>query len=98
MEQSLTAEVQGEWVDGDLGTASAKPVKIVKYIKLALELLDRGKASQRELQVVGGGFVYIAMFRRPLLSGLNQIWNLEEHCRGQPREPTLGSTSVVMYC
>ena len=74
VEQSLQAEVQGAWVDGDQGTITAKPSKVAKYIKLALELVGRGSASQRELQVVGGGFVYVAMFRRPLLSSLNQIW------------------------
>ena len=47
---------------------------MARYIRLALEVCVSGKASQRELQVVGGGFVYIAMFRRPLLSGLNAIW------------------------
>ena len=35
------------------------------------------QASQRELQVVGGGFVYIGMFNRPLLSSLNQIMIVE---------------------
>ena len=74
VEQALGAEVQGAWVDGEAGTISAKPSKVAKYIRLALEIIGRGKASQRELQVVGGGFVYIAMFRRPLLSSLNQIW------------------------
>eukprot|EP00435_Cladocopium_sp_Y103_P043465 s1760_g12.t1 len=74
VQQACAAEVQGAWLDGDVGTMSAKPSKVAKYIMLALELLGRGKASQRELQVVGGGFVYVAMFRRPLLSSLNQIW------------------------
>ena len=74
VEQSLSAEVQGAWVDGEQGTITAKPSKVAKYVRLALELVGRGKASQRELQVVGGGFVYIAMFKRPLLSSLNQIW------------------------
>ena len=73
-QQQLQAEVQGAWVDGVQGTVSAKPVKVAKYLGLALELLGRGFASQRELQVVGGGFVYISMFRRPLLCALNQIW------------------------
>ena len=72
--QEVQAEVQGAWVDGDLGRASPKTEKIAKYVRLALEICVAGKASQRELQVVGGGFVYIAMFRRPLLSGLNAIW------------------------
>ena len=74
VEQALAAEVQGAWVDGEEGTVTAKPNKVAKYIKLALEIIARGQASQRELQVVGGGFVYVAMFRRPLLSSLNQIW------------------------
>lgn len=76
VEQSLSAEVQGAWLDGEEGTLSAKPAKIAKYIKLALEILERGFASQRELQVVGGGLVYVAMFKRPLLSSLNQIWRM----------------------
>ena len=74
VERAIKAEVQGAWIDGDAGTISAKPSKIAKYVALGLELVYRGKASQRELQVVGGGFVYISMFRRPILCSLNQIW------------------------
>lgn len=85
--QALEAEVQGAWVDGTQGVVFTKPSKIAKYIKLALELLGRGKASQRELQVVGGGFVYIAMFCRPLLSSLNQIWRMiVDHEDGKPSQ------------
>ena len=47
----------------------AKPAKIANYVALVLHVLHAGKASQRELQVVGGGLVYIAMFK----SGLNQL-------------------------
>ena len=53
---------------------SAKPAKIAKYVKLTLELLRHGAASQKELQVVCGGLVYAAMFKRPLLGALNQVW------------------------
>ena len=49
------------------------PRLVAKYVRLACELLTRGRASQKELQIVGGGFVYIAMFRRPLLAGLNAL-------------------------
>ena len=76
VENQLKAEVQGAWVDGEKGTICAKPSKAVKYVGLALDLLERGACSQRELQVLGGGFVYIAMFRRPLLSTLNHIWTM----------------------
>ena len=82
----MKAEVQGAWVDGELGRVLAKPSKVVRYIRLGLELLCLGKASQKELQIIGGGFVYISMFRRPLLGSLNQIWRsivlLEEKRKG----------------
>ena len=74
VEQSLQAEVQGAWLDGEAGTMCAKPSKVCRYVELTLEALKRGKASQRELQVIAGGLVYASMFRRPLLSGLNQVW------------------------
>ena len=74
--QQFQGEVQGAWLDGRLGIALAKPSKIVKYIRLGLELLREGKASQKELQVVGGGFVYLSMFKRPALCGLNHIWQM----------------------
>eukprot|EP00435_Cladocopium_sp_Y103_P029073 s976_g7.t1 len=73
-EQRLGAEVQGAWIDGDKGRVFAKPPKIAKYVALALHLLSKHTVSQKELQVVGGGLVYVAMFNRPLLCGLNQIW------------------------
>eukprot|EP00438_Fugacium_kawagutii_P012262 Skav216878 [mRNA] locus=scaffold1042:446387:450699:+ [translate_table: standard] len=75
VESSLQAEVQGAWIDGIKGTCGAKPSKVLKYVALALGLVKAGVANQRELQVVAGGLVYVAMFRRPMLSGLNAIWH-----------------------
>eukprot|EP00435_Cladocopium_sp_Y103_P048031 s1613_g14.t1 len=74
VQQAPQAEVQGAWVDGKLGIMCAKPSKMAKYVRLTLELLRQGCASQRELQVVCGGLVYVAMFKRPLLGALNQVW------------------------
>eukprot|EP00438_Fugacium_kawagutii_P016411 Skav235392 [mRNA] locus=scaffold1262:478179:481154:- [translate_table: standard] len=74
VERRLQAEVQGAWIDGVKGTCGAKPSKILKYVGLTLQLIAQGKASQHELQVVTGGLVYISMFRRPMLSGLNSVW------------------------
>ena len=68
--QEARAEVQGACVDGELGQASPKVEKVLRYVRLACEAIIAGKASQRELQVIGGGFVCMAMFRRPLLAGL----------------------------
>ena len=84
VQQKLRADIQGALVDGETGIMCARPSKIARYVALALELIKRGKASQRELQVVGGGFVYIAMFKRPLMSGLNVIWRKIIALEGSP--------------
>lgn len=85
VQQEWIAEVQGALVNGDKGTVSAKPAKVAKYVALTLEVLRVGKATQRELQVIGGGLVYLAMFRRPLLSGLNKLWKVIVALEGQPK-------------
>ena len=82
VESSRCAEVQGAIVDGERGLAYPKPQKILCYVALCWELLRRQKASQRELQVVCGGFVYVCLFRRPLLSALNKVWESSSRLRG----------------
>ena len=76
--RSLKAEVQGAQVDGALGVAYPRDPKLFKYIQAALKLLDEKRVSQRQMQVVCGGLVYISMFRRALLGSLNQVWKFIE--------------------
>ena len=85
VQQMDRAEVQGAWIDGNEGTMCAKPSKIVRYVRLALEVVANGKASQKELQIVGGGLVYVAMFKRPLLGALNHLWKGIVSLEGLPR-------------
>ena len=82
--RQLRAEVQGAILDGDLGLAYPKVDKVMKYVRLALLLLEEGFSTQKQMQVVGGGLVYLAMFRRPLLGGLNHIWEFIVKFEGQP--------------
>ena len=82
--QAARAEVQGAILDGELGIAYPKPPKVGIYVSLAIELLRRGAATQREMQVVCGGFVYFCLFRRPLLSALNAVWRFIEDCKSHP--------------
>eukprot|EP00435_Cladocopium_sp_Y103_P008139 s339_g2.t1 len=84
VESSCIAEIQGALLDGRAGVAYAKPEKILKYMTLAWELIQRGTASLRELQIVAGGLVYITMFRRPLLCSLNEVWCQMEALKGYP--------------
>ena len=74
--RQLVAEVQGAIVDGRIGVAFPKVEKVLKYCHLASLLLKDGRASLKQMQIVGGGLVYMAMFRRPLLSSLNHVWQL----------------------
>ena len=39
-----------------------------------VSFLRRRRCTQKELQVVSGGLVYFAMFRKPLMSCLNYVW------------------------
>eukprot|EP00438_Fugacium_kawagutii_P001200 Skav225232 [mRNA] locus=scaffold2946:159013:164268:+ [translate_table: standard] len=72
--RSSKTEVQGATVDGVLGIAFPREQKLAKYFGLALTLLHAERASQKQWQVVCGGLVYVAMFRRPLLGCLNAVW------------------------
>ena len=74
VQQQLVAEVQGAIVDGVTGQVWPKPVKILKYAELGWLLLKEGRTTQKQLQIVCGGLVYCAMFRRPLLGMLNSVW------------------------
>lgn len=84
VERACRAEVQGALVLGDVGIVIPKPQKLWQYLHLGLELLSRGSVKLKELQVVTGGLVYFAMFRRPLLSALNQVWRFMESLKGYP--------------
>eukprot|EP00438_Fugacium_kawagutii_P023415 Skav216598 [mRNA] locus=scaffold2855:145436:149216:+ [translate_table: standard] len=72
--RSTFAEVQGAQIDGVLGIAYPRESKLLKYIAASLSLVQKGSCTQREAQVVGGGLVYISMFKRPLLGSLNGLW------------------------
>ena len=78
------AEIQGAIVDGSLGKVMAKPAKVLKYFSLGLQLLNQGSASQKQLQILCGGFVYCTMFRRPLLGLLNVVWKHILSFEGEP--------------
>ena len=83
VERRYRAEVQGAVVDGLQGFAMPKPAKVWQYALLGAELVGQGTASLKELQVVCGGYVYMAMFRRPLLCSLNEVWAFMQRFKGR---------------
>ena len=74
VERSHMAEVQGAQVDGTEGVAYPRESKLLKYLAATLSLLDMRVVTQRQVQVVCGGLVYVSMFRRQLLGSLNAVW------------------------
>eukprot|EP00438_Fugacium_kawagutii_P022785 Skav228490 [mRNA] locus=scaffold1092:243812:246136:- [translate_table: standard] len=80
----LKAEVQGGIVDGHAGVIYPKPEKVIKYALLTKMLLEQQVCSLIQIQIVGGGLVYLAMFRRPLLGALNHIWKFVTSFEGFP--------------
>ena len=66
VERQFQADVQGALVDGREGCAWPRPEKIMKYVQLSVLLLGETRCTQKQIQVVAGGRVYMAMFRRPL--------------------------------
>eukprot|EP00435_Cladocopium_sp_Y103_P016967 s907_g4.t1 len=84
VEQELHAEIQGALVDGRSGKVRPKPQKVLKYVELAWQVLQAGKANQKQMQVVCGGLVYCSMFRRAMLGMLNQVWRFVTSFEGDP--------------
>ena len=78
------AEIQGAIVDGVAGFAQPKPSKVVLYCQLAWMLVNQERCTLKELQVVCGGLVYFALFRRPLLATLNEVWRFMEKLKVLP--------------
>ena len=96
--RSTKAEVQGAEVDGRRGSAAPKAEKVSKYLHLCHLLLEKGRATQRQVQVVAGGFVYFATFRRPLLGALNSVWRFIQSFEGGPFVQALPREVQVELC
>ena len=82
--RSRVAEVQGALVDGEKGIVFPKTEKMLRYMMLGLRFSRSWSSTQKEAQVVGGGLVYVSLFRRPLLGGLNAIWRFISSFEGLP--------------
>lgn len=85
--RSLKAEVQGAIIDGAKGIAYPKPMKVLKYVQLAGLLLGEKRCSQKQMQVIAGGLVYMSMFRRPRSSTTRRRSNWRSFMRSGSRCP-----------
>ena len=63
------AEAQGAIIDGEAGMAFPKPDKILKYVQLALRLLEQTHCIQKQAQALS-----ILLCLDALLGALNETW------------------------
>eukprot|EP00438_Fugacium_kawagutii_P010947 Skav235355 [mRNA] locus=scaffold665:213254:217513:- [translate_table: standard] len=68
------AEIQGAWLDGSTGICRPKSDKVAKYLASLNFVMSRRKVSQKQMQMLVGGLVYLFSFRRPLMAILGQVW------------------------
>ena len=78
---ATAAEVQGAWIDGQSGVCSAKSSTVAKYLLGMLDVIQKRRASKKQLQMLAGGLVYLFSFRRCLMSCLNDIWKFIVGCQ-----------------
>ena len=86
VQRQTLAEVQGAQVDGNSGVAYPRENKLLKYLAATLKVLTSPVVTQRQMQVVCGGLVYVSMFRRQLLGCLNEVWKFIESFNGTSRQ------------
>ena len=101
VERQAQADVQGALVDGEEGCARPRVEKIMKYVQLGVLRLRGERCTQKQAQVVAGGLVYMAMFRRPLLGTLNAIWEFITSFEGGPRVQTIPwkvRSEIARFC
>ena len=75
VDAASAAEMQGAWIDGDLGICCSKGDKFAKYLASLNYVLYSQKVSRKQMQMLAGGLVYIFSFRRLLMSTLNDVWS-----------------------
>lgn len=72
---SFKSTVLGGELDGRRGLLSAPRLRILVLAKLTLQLVHIGWSSKHLLETIIGCWVFVLLFRRPLLSLLNDVFH-----------------------
>ena len=77
---SFQTTILGAEIDGRRGLVSAPRLRILMLAKLTLQLVQLGWTSKHLLETIIGCWIFVLMFRRPLLSLLNDVFHEGAHC------------------
>lgn len=77
------ATVLGGEIDGRRGTLNAPRLRILALSKLTLKLVTLGWATKHLLETIIGSWIFVLLFRRPLLSLFNDVFHEGECCKNR---------------
>ena len=69
-----TATILGGELDGRRGILSAPRLRIVTLSRLTLQLVKIGWATKNLMEVIIGSWIFVLLFRRPLLALFNDVF------------------------
>ena len=72
---SYKCTLLGGEVDGRLGLVNAPRLRILMLCRLTLQLVSIGYATKQLLETIIGSWIFVLMFRRPLLSLLSDVFH-----------------------
>ena len=75
IKNSKRGVVLGGEINGELGTVRAPCLRVLALCKLTLRLISIGHATKELIQSILGCWVFVLLFRRPLLSILSDIFH-----------------------
>ena len=62
VDAASAAEMQGAWIDGDLGICCSKGDKIAKYLASLNHVLHSKRVTRKQMQMLAGGLIYIYIY------------------------------------
>eukprot|EP00438_Fugacium_kawagutii_P004250 Skav217520 [mRNA] locus=scaffold647:242806:246940:- [translate_table: standard] len=78
---SFHSTILGGEIDGRRGSVSAPRLRVLVLAKLTLKLVQIGWSSKHLLEQIIGCWIFVLLFRRPLLSLFNDVFHEGEHVK-----------------
>ena len=77
------ATILGGEIDGRRGTLNAPRLRILALSRITLRLVVLGWVTKHLLDTIIGSWIFVLLFRRPLLAFFNDVFHEGEHCKNR---------------
>lgn len=98
------ATILGGEVDGRRGTLNAPRLRILALSRLTLRLVYLGYTAKQLMETIVGSWIFVLLFRRPLLALFNDVFHEGEHIKHRHQIFKLSTRSkqelflVALWC